>query len=70
METRCENSSVHSAFEMKPSSIRVNIRSSEKIGMRIDVDAVLMLSPTPERLKLSTTIDLETGNAATRLEDN
>lgn len=55
---------------LKPSSIRVNIRHSEKLGMRIDVDAVLMLSPTPERLKLSTTIDLETGNAATRLEDS
>lgn len=54
---------------LKPSSIRVTIRHSEKIGMRIDVDAVLMLSPTPERLKLSTTIDLETGSAATRLED-
>lgn len=54
---------------LKPSSIRVNIRHTEKLGMRIDVDAVLMLSPTPERMKLSTTIDLETGNAATQLED-
>lgn len=54
---------------LKPESIRVNVRHSEKTGMRIDVDATLMLSPTPERLRLSTTVDLDNGTAATVLED-
>jgi len=54
---------------LKPNSIKVNINLSEKTGMKVTVDAVLMLSPTPERLKLSTTIDLDTGAAATVLED-
>lgn len=60
---------VHFEPRLKPDSIRVTIRQSEKAGMRIDVDATLMLSPTPERLRLSTTIDLDNGTAATVLED-
>ncbi|WP_299750868.1 type VI secretion system baseplate subunit TssE [uncultured Tateyamaria sp.] len=60
---------IHFEPRLKPDSIRINIRQSEKIGMRIDVDATLMLSPTPERLRLSTTIDLDSGSAATVLED-
>jgi type VI secretion system protein ImpF len=55
---------------LKSNTIRVKIDLSEKTGMRIIVDAMLMLSPTPERLKLSTTIDLDNGAAATVLEDD
>ncbi|MEL6837924.1 MAG: type VI secretion system baseplate subunit TssE [Pseudomonadota bacterium] len=54
---------------LKPNTINVDINLNDKTGMQITVDAVLMLSPTPERLKLSTTIDLDTGAAATVLED-
>ena len=53
---------------LKPSSIKVNIDLNDKTGMKITVNAVLMLSPTPERLKLSTTIDLDSGSAATVLD--
>jgi type VI secretion system protein ImpF len=55
---------------LKPSTIKVNIDLNEKTGMKITVNAMLMLSPTPERLKLSTTIDLDNGAAATVLEDD
>lgn len=55
---------------LKPNSIKVLIDLSDKTGMKITVDAVLMLSPTPERLKLSTTIDLDNGAAATMFEDD
>ena len=55
---------------LKPSTIKVNIDLNDKTGMKITVDAVLMLSPTPERLKLSTIIDLDNGAAATVLEDD
>ncbi|MDX8346604.1 type VI secretion system baseplate subunit TssE [Cognatiyoonia sp. IB215446] len=54
---------------LKPNTIKVKIDLNDKTGMKVTVDAVLMLSPTPERLKLSTTIDLDTGSAATVLED-
>ncbi|PUB17273.1 type VI secretion system baseplate subunit TssE [Yoonia sediminilitoris] len=55
---------------LKPNTIKVGIDLSDKTGMKITVDAVLMLSPTPERLKLSTTIDLDNGVAATMFEDD
>jgi type VI secretion system protein ImpF len=54
---------------LKPESIRVTVRIDAKTGMRIEIDGVLMLSPVPERLRLSTTVDLENGAASTRLED-
>lgn len=54
---------------LKRDSIRVRIITREKTGMRIEIDGVLMLSPVPERLRLSTTIDLDSGRAATRLEE-
>lgn len=55
---------------LKSNTIRVKVEHNEKTGMRITIDAMLMLSPTPERLKLSTTIDLDNGAAATVLEDD
>lgn len=55
---------------LKPDSIRVNVRLDEKRGLRIAIDGILMLSPVPERLRLSTVIDLENGKAATSLEDS
>jgi type VI secretion system protein ImpF len=50
-------------------SIRVRVAQGDRTGMRIEVDAMLMLSPVPERLRLSTMIDLDNGRATTAVED-
>ena len=34
-------------------------------GLRIEVDALLIMAPAPERLRLRTTIDLDNGRART-----
>lgn len=66
-----EIKAVLNTFEprLKKDSIRVRVRSGEKTGLRIDIDGVLLLSPVPERLRLSTSINLDNGNALTALED-
>lgn len=53
---------------LKKDTVRVRVRSGDKIGLRIDIDGVLLLSPVPERLRLSTSIDLDNGRALTTLE--
>ena len=50
---------------LRSDTIKVEVSHAEKEGMRIDIDAVLLLSPVPERLRLSTMIDLENGQAST-----
>lgn len=62
---------VVTAFEprLRKDSIKVQVRYNEQVGMRIEIDAILMLSPVPERLRLSTTIDLENGRASTTREE-
>jgi len=52
---------------LKRDTIRVQVRISPKTGMRIDIDGMLLLSPVPERLHLSTTIDLDNGHAVTAM---
>lgn len=54
---------------LKRDTIRVKVNTSDKTGMKIEIEGTLMLSPVPERLRLSTTIDLDNGQAATRLEE-
>lgn len=54
---------------LKRESVRVRVHTSDKIGLRIDIDGVLLLSPVPERLRLSTSINLDSGRAMTALED-
>lgn len=54
---------------LKRDTIRVKVHVGKKTGMKIDIEGTLMLSPVPERLRLSTTIDLDNGHAATVLED-
>ncbi|ETX30236.1 type VI secretion system baseplate subunit TssE [Roseivivax isoporae] len=54
---------------LRRDSVRVKVRPSDRAGLRIEVDGILMLSPVPERLRLSTRIDLENGQARTVLED-
>jgi type VI secretion system protein ImpF len=55
---------------LKRDSIKVRVNINKKTGMKIEIDGVLMLSPVPERLRLSTTINLDNGQAVTALEDN
>jgi type VI secretion system protein ImpF len=45
------------------------VAQGDRTGMKIEVDAMLMLSPVPERLRLSTMIDLDNGRATTAVED-
>ncbi len=54
---------------LKRDSIRVKVEPGERAGTRIALDAVLMLSPVPERLRLSTMIDLDNGRATTAVEE-
>lgn len=54
---------------LKRDTIRVKVAQGDRTGMKIDLDAVLMLSPVPERLRLSTMIDLDNGRATTVVED-
>jgi type VI secretion system protein ImpF len=54
---------------LKRDTIRVKVAQGDRTGMKIEVDAMLMLSPVPERLRLSTVIDLDSGRAITAVED-
>ena len=54
---------------LKRETIRVKIQFGTGAGLRIDIDATLMTVPVPERLRLLTSIDLDTGSAATEIED-
>ena len=53
---------------LKRDTIKVTVSFGAKTGMRIDVDGTLMVLPVAERLRLSTTVDLDSGRAATRVE--
>jgi type VI secretion system protein ImpF len=53
---------------LKRESLRVSVRFGQKAGLRVDIDGVLMVAPVPERLRLSTTIDLDNGQAVTAVE--
>ncbi len=59
------------AFEprLKRDTIRVTVDTGSREGLKVKIEGVLMLSPVPERLRLSTTIDLDNGRAATRIEE-
>lgn len=54
---------------LRQDSIRVKVSTSEKTGLKIEIDALLMLTPVPERLRLSTMIDLDNGRAVTSMEE-
>lgn len=55
---------------LKRDTIKVRVNINKKTGMKIEIDGVLMLSPVPERLRLSTTINLDNGQAITAVEDS
>lgn len=54
---------------LRRETIRVSVRFGVEAGVRIDIDATLMTVPVPERLRLSTRIDLDTGSATTELRE-
>lgn len=54
---------------LRSDSIVVRVVTGDRTGLRIEVEGVLMLAPVPERMHLSTTIDLDNGRAATRLTE-
>lgn len=54
---------------LKRDTIRVKVDAGSKAGLKISIEGVLMISPVPERLRLSTTIDLDNGRASTQIED-
>ncbi len=55
---------------LRRNSIKVIVKTDEKTGLRIDIDALLIMSPAPERLRLRTMIDLDNGRALTAVEDS
>ncbi|HRO11070.1 type VI secretion system baseplate subunit TssE [Amaricoccus sp.] len=54
---------------LKEKATRVAVSLSEKTGVAIEIEGLLMMSPAPERLRLRTLVDLETGRAETRLRE-
>ena len=54
---------------LKESATKVTVTLGDKnAGLKIEIDAILIMTPTPERLKLRTTINLDNGLARTDVE--
>jgi type VI secretion system protein ImpF len=67
-----ELKAVLAAFEprLKESATRVTVSTSDKAaGLAIEIDGLLIMAPAPERLRLRTMVDLDTGRARTTLRD-
>lgn len=60
---------VLAAFEprLKEGATRVRVSIGERTGLAIEIDGILLMTPVPERLRLRTLVDLETGWARTSL---
>jgi len=55
---------------LKAGATKVSVALGDKnVGLRIDIDAVLIMTPTPERLRLMTTVNLDNGMARTDITD-
>lgn len=55
---------------LKDSATKVTVTLGDKTtGLKIEVDAVLTMTPTPERLKLRTTVNLDNGLARTEFAE-
>jgi len=55
---------------LKEGATKVDVTIGDKgVGLRIEIDAVLVTNPTPERLRLRTTINLDNGKARTEVRD-
>ena len=66
-----ELKAVLATFEprLKESATRVSVSTSDKTGITIEIDGLLIMAPVPERLRLRTLVDLETGRANTTLRE-
>ncbi|MFN0113207.1 MAG: type VI secretion system baseplate subunit TssE [Paracoccaceae bacterium] len=53
----------------KRDTIRVTVNAGQGGDFRISVEAMLLMSPVPERMRLSTKIDLDNGDAKTVIEE-
>ncbi len=55
---------------LRENATKVTVTLGDKsVGLRIEIDAVLIMTPTPERLRLRTTINLDNGLARTEYKD-
>ena len=54
---------------LKDSDTKVTVNLGDKTGLKIEIEAVLIMTPTPERLRLRTTINLENGLARTDFKE-
>jgi type VI secretion system protein ImpF len=55
---------------LKDSATTVTVALGDKnVGLKIDIDAVLITTPSPERLRLRTTVNLDNGMARTDITD-
>ncbi|WP_323010948.1 type VI secretion system baseplate subunit TssE [Paracoccus sp. (in: a-proteobacteria)] len=54
---------------LRRDTIRVTVEPGTRVGLRVRIEGLLLMAPAPERLRLLTTIDLDTGVAATVLEE-
>jgi type VI secretion system protein ImpF len=64
--------SILAAFEprLRASATKVTVSLGDKIaGLSIEIDALLIMAPSPERLRLRTMIDLDNGLARTELKE-
>ncbi len=54
---------------LRDSETKVTVNLGDKTGLKIEIEAVLIMTPTPERLLLRTTINLENGLARTDFKE-
>jgi type VI secretion system protein ImpF len=55
---------------LKESATKVSVSLGDtSVGLKIEIDAVLIMTPTPERMRLRTTINLDNGMARTEFRD-
>jgi type VI secretion system protein ImpF len=54
---------------LKESATKVTVNLGDKTGLKIEIDAVLIMTPTPERMRLRTTINLDNGLARTEFRE-
>ncbi len=63
-----ELKAVLAVFEprLKPGATRVSVTTSDRAaGLTIEIDGLLIMAPAPERLRLRTMVDLDSGQART-----
>jgi type VI secretion system protein ImpF len=55
---------------LRESATKVTVLTSDRAeGLAIEIDGLLIMAPAPERLRLRTVIDLDTGRARTSVKD-